>query len=218
MPSPLRRVSLTSLQELGYDILLLYWKRMESRKFDPKKLEVLNDPKRLKMLNPDLIWETVSVRNPEVLVDIGAGTGFFAVPFAGKMKKGKIYACDVSDTMLEWMGKNLPRETKGIVIPLKMEESSVPLSDGIADLVYMINLHHELEEPEKVVGEAFRLLKHGGKLMAIDWKKEETQEGPPLSIRVTEGTIKEHMRKAGFVHITTYNVLQFHNFVVGEKN
>jgi hypothetical protein len=28
---------------------------MESKKFDPKKLEVLNDPKRLKILNPDLI-------------------------------------------------------------------------------------------------------------------------------------------------------------------
>jgi ubiquinone/menaquinone biosynthesis C-methylase UbiE len=189
---------------------------MESRKFDPKKLEVLNE--RLKILNPDLIWETVSVRNPGVLVDIGAGTGFFAIPFSRKLKGGKVYACDVSETMLEWMEKNLPQETKGVVIPLKMEESSVPLSDCIADLVYMINLHHELEEPEKVVREAFRLLKHGGKLMIIDWKKEEMPEGPPLSIRVTAGTIREHVRKAGFVRITTYNVLRFHNFVIGQKN
>jgi ubiquinone/menaquinone biosynthesis C-methylase UbiE len=191
---------------------------MESRKFDPKKLEVLNDPERLKILNPDLIWETVSVRNPGVLVDIGAGTGFFAVPFSRKLKRGKVYACDVSDTMLEWMEKNLPQKTKGVVIPLKMEESSVPLSDCVADLVYMINLHHELEEPERVVREAFRLLKHGGKLMIIDWKKEEMPEGPPLSIRVTEGTIREHVRKAGFIGITTYNVLRLHNFVVGQKN
>jgi ubiquinone/menaquinone biosynthesis C-methylase UbiE len=191
---------------------------MESRKFDPKKLEVLNDPKRLQILDPDLIWETVDVSNPRVLVDIGAGTGFFAVPFSRKMKGGKVYACDVSDTMLGWMEKNLRQETKGVVVPLKMEESSVPLSDGIADLVYMINLHHELEEPEKIVREAFRLLKHGGKLMIIDWKKEEMPEGPPLSIRVTEGTIREHVRKAGFVRITTYNVLRLHNFVVGQKN
>ena len=191
---------------------------MESRKFDPKKLEVLNDPERLKILNPDLIWETVGVRNPGVLVDIGAGTGFFAVPFSRKLNGGKVYACDVSDTMLEWMEKNLPQETKGVVIPLKMEESSVPLSDCIADFVYMINLHHELEEPEKIVREAFRLLKHGGKLMIIDWKKEEMREGPPLSIRVTEGTIKEHVRKAGFVGITTHNALRLHNFVVGRKN
>ena len=99
-----------------------------------------------------------------------------------------------------------------------MEESSVPLSDCIADFVYMINLHHELEEPEKVVREAFRLLKLGGKLMIIDWKKEEMREGPPLSIRVTEGTIKEHVRKAGFVGITTHNALRLHNFVVGRKN
>jgi ubiquinone/menaquinone biosynthesis C-methylase UbiE len=191
---------------------------MESRKFDVKKLEVLNDPKRLEMLPPDLIWETAGVRAPEVLVDIGAGTGVFAVAFSKKLKKGKVYACDVSDTMLEWMEKNLPQETRGTIIPIKMEESSVPLSDCIADLVYMINLHHELEEPEKVVREAFRLLKKGGKLMVIDWKKEEMQEGPPLSIRVAEGTIKEHMSEAGFVDIVSYNVLQLHNFVAGEKN
>jgi ubiquinone/menaquinone biosynthesis C-methylase UbiE len=86
---------------------------MESRNSDPKKLEVLNDLERLKILDPDLIWETVSVRNPGVLVDIGAGTGFFAVPFSRKLKGGKVYACDVSDTMLEWMEKNLPQETKG---------------------------------------------------------------------------------------------------------
>jgi ubiquinone/menaquinone biosynthesis C-methylase UbiE len=191
---------------------------MESRKFDPKKLEVLNDPKRLEILNPDLIWETIGIANPRVLVDIGAGTGFFAVPFSRKLNGGKVYACDVSDIMLGWMEENLPQETRDTVIPLKMEECSVPLSDCIADLVYMINLHHELEEPEKVVREAFRLLKRGGKLMIIDWKKEEMREGPPLSIRVTEGTIKEHMLRAGFVGIKTHDVLRLHNFVVGQKN
>jgi ubiquinone/menaquinone biosynthesis C-methylase UbiE len=190
---------------------------MESKKFDPKKLEVLNDPQRLKILNPDLIWETANVKNPWVLVDIGAGTGFFAVPFSRKLKEGKVYACDISDAMLEWMEKNLPKETKGIVIPCKMQEIFVPLSDCIADLVYMINLHHELEDPEKVVKEAYRLLKHGGKLMIIDWKKEEMQEGPPLSIRVTEETIVGHVRKAGFVNITSHKILKYHNFVVGEK-
>jgi ubiquinone/menaquinone biosynthesis C-methylase UbiE len=190
---------------------------MESRKFDPKKLEVLNDPKRLEMLNPDLIWEDAGVKEPEVLVDIGAGTGVFAVAFSKKLKNGKVYACDISDTMLEWMEENLPQETKGRIMPIKMAESSVPLSDGIADLVYMINLHHELEEPRKIVREAFRLLKEGGKLMVIDWKKEKMEEGPPLSIRVTEDTIKEHMREAGFAGITSHKVLRLHNFVVGQK-
>jgi ubiquinone/menaquinone biosynthesis C-methylase UbiE len=69
----------------------------------------------------------------------------------------------------------------------------------------------------KVVREAYRLLKHGSKLMIIDWKKEETPNGPPLSIRVSEQTIMLHLSKAGFTNIASHKVLRYHNFVVGEK-
>lgn len=190
---------------------------MESKKFDPQKLAKLNDPKRLEYLNPDLIWDTLNPGNPRTIVDIGAGTGVFAVLFSRKMNGGRTYACDVSDVMVDWMRDNLPRELKYSVVPVKMEESAVPLPDGVADLVYMINLHHELDEPEKVAKEAFRLLRQGGKLAVIDWKKEETPEGPPLSIRVTVETIEEQMRDAGFSGIKDYSVLKFHSFVTGNK-
>ncbi len=190
---------------------------MEERKFDPAKLQKLNDPRRLEYLDPDLIWETLKPGEPDVLVDVGAGTGVFSALFAKKMAGGIVYACDISDVMISWMKENLPAELGERVIPLKMEESSVPLEDGIADIVYMINLHHELEEPEKVVAEARRLLKKGGKLMIIDWKKEETPEGPPLSIRVAESEIAGQMTRAGFLKVELRSVLRFHSFVTGER-
>ena len=59
------------------------------KKFDPKKLAKLNDPKRLEYLNPDVIWGKVAFSQPQVLIDIGAGTGFFASTSAGKSKKGR---------------------------------------------------------------------------------------------------------------------------------
>ncbi|MEJ2683621.1 MAG: class I SAM-dependent methyltransferase [Candidatus Sulfobium sp.] len=190
---------------------------MESRKFDPQKLAKLNDPKRLEYLSPDLIWDTLDPGDPLTVVDIGAGTGVFAVLFRGKMKGGRVYACDVSDTMVAWMKDNLAGELKDSVIPMKMEESSVPLTDGIADLVYMINLHHELDEPEKIVQEAYRLLRKGGSLAVIDWKKEETPEGPPLSIRVTAEKIEGQMKAAGFSQIRDNPILIYHSFVTGKK-
>ena len=190
----------------------------ESRKFDPAKLAKLNDPKRLEILNPEVIWAKVDLRNPKVLVDIGAGTGFFALPFSRKLKAGKVYACDISEDMITWMENNLPMESRGVIIPLKMEESSVPLPDGIADLVYMINLHHELEDQVMVIKESLRLLKDGGKLMIIDWKKEETPEGPPLAIRVTDETIERQMLACAFTKIKKHAVLQYHNFLIGEKS
>jgi ubiquinone/menaquinone biosynthesis C-methylase UbiE len=191
---------------------------MESKKFDPKKLEKLNDPGRLTYLNPDLIWPALELSSPEILVDIGAGTGFFAALFIKKLGKGKVYACDISDTMISWMKENLPDEVRDTVIPLKMEESSIPLPDHIADLVYMINLHHEFDEPVKIVKEAYRILRSSGKIMIIDWKKEETPEGPPLSIRVTEDTIESHMLQGGFSHISYHRFLPYHHFVTALKS
>ncbi len=190
---------------------------MEEKKFDPAKLHKLNDPKRLEYLNPEVIWKTLALSDPHVLVDIGAGTGVFAVRFAGKMNEGRVYACDISDVMISWMEEHLPAGLRERISPLKMEESSVPVPDGVADLVYMINLHHELEEPRKVISEARRMLKKGGVLAIIDWKKEETPEGPPLSIRVPEGDIRAQMADGGFSNVAAHAGLKFHSFVTGEK-
>ncbi len=189
----------------------------DSKKFDPKKLDKLNNPERLKTMSPDLIWQKLALKDPRVLVDIGAGTGFFAVPFSRKMQGGKVYACDISDTMVRWMNENLPADVRGSVVPLLMEETKVPLDSGIADLVYMINLHHELESPAAIMKESLRLLKKGGKLMIIDWKKEETPEGPPINIRVTREAIVSDMGGAGFVNIATHSDLPYQHFVVGER-
>ncbi len=190
---------------------------IDSRKFDPKKLGKLNDPKRLEYLNSDVIWGKTRLADADVLIDIGAGTGFFAMLFGKKIKRGKVYACDISEEMIAWMNDYIPSEMKNIVVPIKMDENSVPLADSIADLVYMINLHHELEQPLIFLKEARRLLKKDGKLMIIDWKKEETPDGPPLEIRITAETIRSQMSASGFSYIDSHTVLPYHNFFIGKK-
>lgn len=186
----------------------------ESIKFDPKKLAKLNNPERFKTLNSDDIWNTLNLNNSEVLVDIGAGTGFFAAAFSEKLQNGKIYACDNSDVMIQWMKENITVEN---IIPLSCSESSVNLPDGLADLVYMMNVHHELLEPEKTLAEAHRLLRFDGKIAIIDWKVEEMEQGPPLNIRISDNVIIEQLNKIGFKNITSHNILPLHSFITGEK-
>lgn len=189
----------------------------EHRKFDPRSIHKLNDPERFSRENPDLIWQELGLEDPRVLVDIGAGTGFFAAPFARKMRNGKVYACDTQDEMLSWMKKNLPSDVRGAVRPLKMHETRVPLPDGIADLVYMINLHHELEEAAALIGESARLLKAGGTVLVMDWKKGDTPVGPPQEIRVTEEEIIRDLVQAGFRDVKARPVMAYHSFVTGKK-
>lgn len=190
---------------------------MHSKKFDPAKLAKLNDPDRLIYLNPELMWDHLSLRRPGVLVDIGAGTGFFSVIFGRKLASGRVYACDISEVMIDWMRDHIPAELRDVVIPVQMSEGKIPLPDGSADLVYMINVHHELETPDSIISEAARLLRLAGKIMIVDWKDEETPEGPPLEIRVSAETIIEQL-KVRFPRVVRHDVLPYHHFIVGERN
>ena len=190
---------------------------MTERKFNPKHLAILNDPDRKKIHDPEVIWNTLDLDNPKVLVDVGAGTGFFAMPFADKIPDGVVYACDTSDVMLDWMRDNLPKQYEGRIILTKSAETAIDLVDQIADLVYMMLLHHELNDPLSMLKETKRLLKPGGKVMIVDWAKKETPMGPPMEIRVEADTIEEHLREAGFSDIVQHDALPFNSFLVAEK-
>jgi ubiquinone/menaquinone biosynthesis C-methylase UbiE len=190
--------------------------RMDEKKFDPKKLQKLNDPDRLLDIPPEYIWNQLNLIKSDILVDIGAGTGFFSIPFAGYTKNGKVFACDVSTIMIEWMKNNICSKYPKI-IPLKMEEQAVPLEDGLADLVYMINLHHELEAPKEMLKESFRLLKKNGKIFIVDWKKEDMNQGPPIHLRYLPEQVKHQLVGVGFEEVAIDNEMAKHFLVIARK-
>lgn len=190
---------------------------MTEKKFDPKKLDKLNDPKRKKMHDPEVAWNTLAPNNPEVIIDIGAGTGFFSKPFSDKMPDGKVYACDTSDEMLEFIVNNLTKEQTNRIIPLKSEENHIDLDDGIADIVLMIMLYHELDDAKKLLSESKRLLKSGGSIVIIDWKKEETPMGPPVHLRVEEATIIDDLNQCGYGNIVRHDPFPVNTFIVATK-
>lgn len=177
------------------------------KKFNPEKLKKLNNPERLKMIPCDFIIKKAGLNNnideKLCLVDIGAGTGFFSINMSALFKvKPFVFACDISDIMLDWMTNNICK-THDNIRPVKMQESSVPLDNCIADLVFTINLHHELHEPAQILAEALRLLKPGGKIAIIDWKKnaKNKKTSPPDDIRFTGYQVKDQLVAAGFKNI-----------------
>ncbi|NOY77299.1 MAG: class I SAM-dependent methyltransferase [Calditrichaeota bacterium] len=190
---------------------------MNEKKFDPQKLHKLNHPQRLRDIPPDYVWSKLNVEKTDVLVEIGAGTAFFSIAFLKYVKPSKIYACDVSEVMINWIKENVVPEYSNI-IPVKTEEDSIPLDDEIADLVFMINLHHELDDPIRTVEESYRILKPGGTIFIVDWKKKDMPEGPPTQIRWLPEQVKENLVNSGFKYVNIFDELPKHFLVVGEKD
>jgi ubiquinone/menaquinone biosynthesis C-methylase UbiE len=182
-------------------------------KFDMAKLERLNDPGRFETLPPDLMWDALGRPDPERIVEIGAGTGVFSAAFTSLAPKATVWAADIEDTMIDWMRANRPEVALGRIVPIKAEETKIPLPDTWADLVVMINLHHELAEPEESYAEALRLLKPGGRLLVVDWAARETPKGPPQSVRATAEDIAEILIRVGFSAVEDHDVLVWHTML-----
>jgi ubiquinone/menaquinone biosynthesis C-methylase UbiE len=189
---------------------------MDEKKFDPQKILKLNDPNRLLDIPPEYIWNKLNLIKSNILVEIGAGTGFFSILFVGYTKNGKVFACDISDIMIEWMKNNICPKYPNI-IPLKMGKNAVPLKDGLADLVYMITLHHELDAPEKILKESFRLLRKKGKIFIVDWKKEDTPQASPGHLRCSPEDVKSQLISVGFEDLTIDDEMSKHFLVIAEK-
>ena len=189
---------------------------MDEKKYDPKHLHKLNNPERLKNVPPGFVWEKLNMKTADVIIEIGAGTGIYSIEFLRLANAQKLYACDISDTMLNWMTENVvPKHPR--IIPFKTEESRIPLDDGIADLVFMINLHHELDNPPQMLKEANRLLKPGGKIFIADWRRQDMPDGPPTHIRYTATQVKEELEAAGFNSIMVDETLPKHFLIIARK-
>ncbi len=185
---------------------------MAHLKFNMEKLERLNDPGRFESLPPDAFFAAAgSPASACTIVEIGAGTGLFAAAFAERAPKATVYAADTADEMLDWMRANRPEVAAGRVVPLKATETGVPLADEAADVVYMVNLHHELARPEESYAEAFRLLAPGGRILVVDWAPRETPKGPPQEVRVSAEALAAYLSGAGFADVAVdETVLPWH--------
>jgi ubiquinone/menaquinone biosynthesis C-methylase UbiE len=173
----------------------------EGRKFDPARAARLNDPERLELLDPAVLWAAVGVRDPHVLVDVGTGAGLMAVAFARLAPAATVFAVDVSEEMLAYLVSQLPTDLSDRVLPILSEEDRIPLADEVADLVAMISVYHEFDDPAAMLVEGKRLLAPGGRLLIVDWKKEVSETGPPMGHRVAATEIAAQVEKAGFHNV-----------------
>ncbi len=188
------------------------------QKFDVAKLEKLNDPGRFDSIRPEVMWAALGGPSPGVIVEIGAGTGLFSARFAEMAPEATVFAVDTEPAMLEWMRTNRPEVAEGRIVVVGSEEARVPLDDGLADVVVMINLHHELAEPAAIYREAHRLLKPGGRVLVADWAARETPRGPSLNVRVTADALAGMLETAGFTEVTvSEDSLEWHTVATGVR-
>ena len=137
-------------------------------------------------LDPSKILERLDLKENMLAVDFGCGSGGWAIPLARELKEGKVFAIDILEEPLSALkGKAKLEKASNIkTIRADVEDKNglKMLGGDSIDLVLVTNLLFQVRDRKRVIAEAKRILKTGGKVLIIDWKK-----GTPMGPK--EGTI-----------------------------
>ena len=180
-------------------------------KFSPDRAGRLERPERYRLLPPRETLLRFGAREGMVIVDVGAGTGFFARA-AGEIvgPTGEVIAADISEEMLGFMQETgLPDNVR----PILSQEYAVPVPDGGADIVVAAFVVHEASDRGKFLAELKRLLKPGGRILIIEWKKQEEEHGPPCAERLDGADLDESLSLFRIVDKGSLNASHYYRVV-----
>jgi ubiquinone/menaquinone biosynthesis C-methylase UbiE len=193
---------------------------MNERTFKASEAHKLEDPERLKWLPPAGVADEIAVDAGTTIADIGAGTGFFAIPLARMAgDSGHVFAVDIQPEMLDLLRKKL--DQPGAVQNVELLHGTA-LQTGLAaascDLVLLANIWHELDDREAVLREAARVLRGAGRIAIVDWRADlENPPGPPADHRVPRASAEATLREAGWTILKSTHVASYHYLIVAAR-
>jgi ubiquinone/menaquinone biosynthesis C-methylase UbiE len=123
--------------------------------------------------DPKKILEQLSLSERMTAADFGCGSGGWTIPLAKLLEKGKVYAIDVQGEPLSALRARANLEKVGnIEIVVADVEKGTPLASASVDIVLITNLLCQCYDKTGVMAEAKRVLKPGGKVLIVDWEKD----------------------------------------------
>jgi len=201
----------------------------------------LYDEKQKQGLPAEAVLASLGCGNPtalaqlkpgEIVLDLGSGGGIDVLLSAKRVgPSGKAYGLDMTDEMLNLARENQKRSGIENVEFLKGEIESIPLPSNSVDVIISNCVINLSADKDKVLKEAFRVLKPGGRFAVSDVVvrgevPDEVRKHMLLWVGCIAGALKDSdyiakLAKAGFDAIDieptrVYNIEDARTFLTGQ--
>jgi len=164
--------------------------------------------------------QEAEIHGGEKVADFGAGSGFIALELAKAVgPTGEVAAIDILEEpleVLETRAKNLKLfNIRTIKSDLEKENGST-LQSNSCDLVVIVNLLFQVEEPKTIAKEAKRILKAGGKAVVIEWLPQKLIGKENQFVHQPED-VKKIFQKQGFNFVKLFSPGLSHYGLIFQK-
>ena len=139
------------------------------------------------------------------VADIGAGSGYFTERLAQLVGlTGRVYATDIQQGMIDLLKRRLSARKIQNVTVILSDPTNPLLPAGTIDLALMVDVYHELGDPQTVLGHIRAALKPAGRLVLVEYKGEDPSIPILPSHKMTVAQAKTELEAEGFA-LTTAN-------------
>ena len=177
----------------------------------------LERPEREKEERPDLVIKALELKEGDVVADIGCGTGYFSWRMAKAVgEKGIVYGVEIQKEMLELLAQQMKKRgitnVKGV-----LGGTADPRLPALVDLVIMVDVYHEFDQPFEMMQAVCKQLKPGGRVVFVEYRGEDPEVPIKLLHKMTEAQVRKEMTAQPLDHVATVKTLPRQHIIIFKK-
>lgn len=154
----------------------------------------LERPEREEEERTDLLVDSLKLRAGDVVADIGCGSGFISRKIAKKiLPNGIVYGVDIQDEMLDVLERRMKMFRIDNVKPVLGTTTDPKVPAASCDVMIMVDVYHEFDKPNEMVRSMIAGLKPGGRLVFVEYRKEDPQVPIKEVHKMSEAQVKKEM-------------------------
>lgn len=152
---------------------------------------------------PNLAVELLDLNKEMLVVDFGAGSGYFTSKLARQCSV--VYAVDVQQEMLEINASQMRKKNITNVKYVLGKTKSTNLPKNTFDLFLLVDVYHELEYPYEIMKDIKSSLKDDGVVVLLEYRKED----PSVPIKpLHKMSVKQVVKEMKYIGLTLIDNIQ----------
>lgn len=162
------------------------------------------------LVDVPLVFREIGLATANSFFDIACGVGRYSLAAAKAIKPGGIvYAADLWAEGIASLRNSIEEQEIANLEPIHADVSKrLPLDDHAIDICFMATVLHDLvhdHTDQGTLAEIRRVIRPGGTLAVVEFKKINDGPGPPLPIRMAPEEVAALLAPLGFTRHSLFD-------------
>jgi SAM-dependent methyltransferase len=178
----------------------------------------LDRPERDAEERPDLLLAALALKPGDIVADLGCGSGYFSWRLAQAVgPNGLVYGVEIQPEMLALLNAQMKNRQITNVIGIIGSTDNPHLPQSV-DLAIMIDVYHECSRPAEYIAAVCRTLKPNGRLVLVEYRREDPQVPIKIIHKMTEAQIRLEMSVQQLEYVKTVKSLPRQHLIIFKKS